>query len=547
MGSLTEAQHTVRWLTATRAAVTTLLVGSVGAAFLWGSLPFPFAPFLVVVGVSYVLTGVYWALIPRVRTPARLAEVQIYVDLGLETLLIYLTGGPYSVFPFIYLLSILAMSIVVAPRRSFAAATMAVLLHGVLLVLQFHRFLPPVSALPGQRDLVVEGSLTILLIGGNVCACYTVAYLATYLAGRLRQARGEARRSEASLAELQVLHEDIVQSVASGLVTVDRDGCITTVNHTAETLSRRSQADLRRERWEAVFAGAPSFGHVWEVLARRGRSPFRFEAHLVRQDGSRVPVGVSASFLRRELGLICSFQDLTDIRRMEERVRHADRLAAVGRFAAGLAHEIRNPLGSIRGSVEVLRESLAPRGDDRRLMDIVLRESDRLDGIISEFLEFSRPQSLVRIDTDIVGMLEEILLLLSHQCPSTVRVVRDYGEPTIKAWVDAGQMRQALWNLCRNALEAMPQGGELRVRAHIEARPGGSDGVEIVVEDTGVGVPPEQVPRLFEPFYTTKPSGTGLGLAIVHRIMEDHGGEIRVESEPGIGTRFSITIPVEAR
>jgi two-component system sensor histidine kinase PilS (NtrC family) len=232
---------------------------------------------------------------------------------------------------------------------------------------------------------------------------------------------------------------------------------------------------------------------------------------------------------------------------MEERIRHADRLAAVGRFAAGLAHEIRNPLGSIRGSEEVLRQSLAPRGDDRRLMDIVLRESDRLDGIISEFLEFSGPQTLVRIDTDIVGMLDEILLLLSHQCPSTVRVVRDYGEPTIKAWVDAGQMRQALWNLCRNALEAMPQGGELRVRAHVEVRPGGADGVEIVVEDTGVGVPPEQVPRLFEPFYTTKPSGTGLGLAIVHRIVEDHGGEIRVESEPGVGTRFTITIPVEAR
>jgi len=541
-----EAESTVRWLTATRAVVTTLLAGSVGAAYLWGSLPFPFAPFLVLVGVSYALTGLYWALIPRVKSPVRLAEVQIYTDVVLATLLIYLTGGPYSVFPFLYLLSILAMSIVVAPRRSFAVATEAVLLHGLLLFLQFHRVLPPASLLVGRRDIVVEGSLTILLIGGNVCASYTVAYLATYLAERLRQARGQAQKSEASLAELQVLHEDIVQSVASGLLTFDRDGIITTVNHTAETLSRRRVDELRGKTWDAVFAEAPSFAHVWEILIRRGRSPFRFEARLVRRDGSRVPVGVSASFLRRELGLICSFQDLTEIKRMEERVRHADRLAAIGRFAAGLAHEIRNPLGSIRGSVEVLRQSLSPQGDDRRLMDIVLRESDRLDGIISEFLEFSRPQTLARVETDLVAMLEEILLLLSHQCPTTVRIVRDYGEPTVKARVDAGQMRQALWNLCRNALEAMPQGGELRIRVQAQGREATPDSIELVVEDTGVGIGEDQLPRVFEPFYTTKPNGTGLGLAIAHRIVEDHAGEIRVESEPGVGSRVTIVIPFEA-
>lgn len=544
MTTVSEAQNTVRWLTLTRAGVTTLLAGSAGAAYLWGHLPFQFGPFLGLIALSYLLTGLYWALIPRVRSPVRLAEVQIYVDVVLETLLIYLTGGPYSVFPFIYLLSILAGSIVVAPRRSFAVATASVLLHGLLLVFQFHRWLSPASPLDSGRDLVTEGSLTILLISGNVCASYTVAYLATYLAERLRQARGEARRTEASLAELQALHEDIVQSVASGLLTVDRDGRITAMNRTAETLCRQSHADLRGGTWEEIFDQAPSFAHTWESLARRGRSPFRFEARLIRRDGSRLPVGVSASFLRRELGVICSFQDLTEIKRMEERIRHADRLAAIGRFAAGLAHEIRNPIGSIRGSVEVLRESLDPPGDDRRLMDIILRESDRLDGIITEFLEFSRPKALARVDTDIVGMLEEILLLLSHESPTTVRIVREYAEPTVKARVDSGQMRQALWNLCRNALEAMPQGGELRVSVGVGLEHGAGS-VEIGVQDSGVGVTADQRPRLFEPFYTTKPSGTGLGLAIVHRIVEDHGGEIRVESGPGAGTRFTIMLPRE--
>jgi len=328
-------------------------------------------------------------------------------------------------------------------------------------------------------------------------------------------------------------------------LTFDRDGTVTTVNRTAETLCRRSQTDLKGARWETVFDAGPAFARVWEALVRRGRAPVRFEARLIRWEGSRIPVGVTASFLRRELGVICSFQDLTEIKRMEERIRQADRLAAIGRFGAGLAHEIRNPMGSIRGAVEVLRESLRPQGDDRRLMEIILRETDRLDGIITEFLEFSRPRNLARVETDLVGILEEILLLLSHQSPTSVRIVREYGEPTVKASVDPGQIRQAVWNLCRNALEAMPQGGELRVLARPEQSGPGAGSVEIAVEDTGVGVTADQLPHLFEPFYTTKPSGTGLGLANVHRIVEDHGGEIRVESQPGIGTRFTIIFPGE--
>jgi two-component system, NtrC family, sensor histidine kinase PilS len=537
-----EAYGAVRGLILVRAGVTTLLAGSVSGAYVAGRLPFPLPPVLTLVAATYLLTAFYLGLLARIRHPARFAELQIYGDLVLETLLVYLTGGPYSVFPFIYLLSILAASIVVAPRQSFVVATASVLLHGSCLAGQLFGWLPPTTRLAGPPDLAVEGSLTILLISGNFCASYTVAYGATYLAGRLRQARGEVRRSEASLAELQVLHEDIVQSVASGLLTFDRAGIVTTVNRTAETLCRRGAPDLHGVRWGEVFDGAPSFGETWEVLSRRGRHPFRFEARLLREDRSLIAVGVSASFLRRELGVICSFQDLTEIKRMEARVRHADRLAAIGRFAAGLAHEIRNPIGAIRGSVEVLRESLRPQADDRRLMDIVLRESDRLDGIIRDFLDFSRPQRLVRMETDLVGVVEEILLLLANRAPTTIRMVRDFPEATVKASVDPAQMRQAVWNLCLNAVEAMPDGGELRMR--VRTLPEGST-VEIGVHDTGVGIALADRSHLFEPFFTTKPHGTGLGLAIVHRIAEDHGGEVRVESEPGVGTSFALLLPVD--
>ena len=414
MSTPPEGQGTVRWLVYGRTGFVSLLAAALIGSHLSGLPLFPLPPVLTLLAATYLLSAVYLALLGRVRNPAWLAEVQIYGDVVLETILIYLTGGPYSVFPFLYLVSILTASIMVAPRESFGVATVAVLLHGVTLGAQFYRWLPPAVDLPLARNVGMEGSLTILLISANFCACFLMAYLGTYLAGRLRQARGEAHRSEASLAALRALHEDIVQSVASGLLTFDRRGTVTSVNRTAEALCARREVELRGVRWETLFPGAPPFPTVWEGLeggaARRARS----ETELVRADGSRLPVGMSLSFLRRGRGAICSFQDLTDIKRMEEQVRQADRLAAIGRLAAGLAHEIRNPIGSIRGSVEVLGGSLDLQGDDRRLMDIVLRESDRLDAIIRDFLQFSRPPRLVRVPTDVPAMLDEILLMLSN-------------------------------------------------------------------------------------------------------------------------------------
>jgi two-component system, NtrC family, sensor histidine kinase PilS len=545
-----EGQAAVRWLALGRTGVATVLAVALLGAHLSGWPLFPLAPVLALLAVSYLLSAVYLVLLGRVRNPVRLAEVQIYGDIILQTILIYLTGGPYSVFPFLYLVSILTASIVVAPRESFGVATLAVFMHGLMLGAQFYRWLPPAGGHPLARNVGIEGSLTILLISANFCASFIMAYLGTYLAGRLRQARGQAHRSEASLAALQALHEDIVQSVASGLLTFDRRGTVISVNRGAEALCGRRETEIRGARWESLFPDAPPFPTIWEDLESGGARRARSETHLVRPDGSRMAVGMSLSFLRRGRGAICSFQDLTEIKRMEKQVRQADRLAAIGRLAAGLAHEIRNPIGSIRGSVEVLRGSLNPRGDDRRLMDIVLRESDRLDAIIRDFLQFSRPPHLVRVPTDLSGMLDEILLMLSNhggvQDAETPRVQirRDTSEPTVKADVDPSQVRQALWNLCLNAVEAMPQGGELRVGVRAVTRETGRSVVQVTVEDTGVGITAAELTQVFEPFYTTKSQGTGLGLAIAHRIVEDHGGEMHVQSEPYRGTRFTISLPV---
>ena len=553
MAPRTETQNAVRWLIIMRAGVTTLLLVSVGGVYLWGYLPFGFRLFAFVVAASYGLSIVSWVLARWIGGSLRFAEVQIYLDILLETALIYVTGGTFSLFAFIYLFSILATSIVVAPRKSFVTAALSTLCHGVLLFLQFYRKIPPVGGFAVRQDPVAEASFTILIISANMCASFTVAHLATYLAGQLRQVRFQARRTEASLAELQLLHEDIVQGVSSGLVTFDREGRVLTANRTAEALGGRRQDQLRHQPWDRIFQQAPTFPQLWQTLHRGMPAPCRFPATLVRGDGVTVPIGVSASVLRRgsgePVGVICSFQDLSEIKRMEAQMRHADRLAAIGRLAAGLAHEIRNPIASIRGSIEVLRQNLKPQGADRRLMDIVLRESDRLDGTIAEFLEFSRPRRLQLALTDVTQMIDEVLLLLGQEPSHGVRMDKAYPDGTLKAYVDSAQLRQALWNLCRNAVDAMPLGGTLRVAARLAraAEPDPRALVEIVVQDSGAGIPPDHLPHIFEPFYTTKPDGTGLGLAIVHRIIEEHDGEIRVESPPEGGTRFVILLPhVEA-
>jgi signal transduction histidine kinase len=242
------------------------------------------------------------------------------------------------------------------------------------------------------------------------------------------------------------------------------------------------------------------------------------------------------------LGIVVACEDLSAIRRMEARMRHSDRLATLGRMSANIAHEIRNPLASMTGAIEALTAAgtLGP-AERAKLTDIVLRESGRLNRIVSEFLAYARPAPLMLQRTDLAEILDDILVLLQHRpMPAHVKVTRAFEGP-LSADVDPGTVRQAIWNLCLNALEAMPDGGELVV--------GATDvdgGVRISIKDSGPGIASGDLGHIFEPFYSTKPQGSGLGLALVHRIIALHGGHIDVRSsqEEPRGTVFTIRLPV---
>jgi two-component system sensor histidine kinase PilS (NtrC family) len=259
-------------------------------------------------------------------------------------------------------------------------------------------------------------------------------------------------------------------------------------------------------------------------------------------------LGLSATTLETAAGttgFLFTFQDVTTIRRLERDARLQQRLAAVGEMAAGIAHEIRNPLASISGSMQILRKELALNGEQSQLMDIVLRESERLNQTIQSFLAYARPQRFGLARLDLRPVLQDAALLLRNSAevgPDHVVVV-DVPDAPVWCEADEGQVRQVIWNLATNGLRAMPTGGRLRLGARREA---GDAGGVLVVEDDGVGIPEAELDSIFQPFHGAFEKGSGLGMAIVHRIVNDYGGEIRVTSKPGAGTKVEVRLPARA-
>ncbi len=298
----------------------------------------------------------------------------------------------------------------------------------------------------------------------------------------------------------------------------------------------------------------------------------RYDVETTRKDGSAVLLGVTLSPLRDEAGAVTgvvgTFQDLTKIRRLEEEVRKRQKLAMIGQMAADMAHEIRNPLASLSGSMQVLRKELTLGEENQRLMEIALRETDRLDNIITEFLYYARPSPLNCKPCDLHALIVETLQLLKHGkgYDRRVEIKTTLADPPLTAWVDADQMRQVFWNLSINAIEAMNDGGVLAISSGIRESGEGMEALllpplkagsgaeepvdeqrflEIAFEDTGGGIKREYLDRIFDPFFTTKSHGSGLGLAIVHRIIADHSGHIWADSLEGRGTRFTLLLPIK--
>ena len=496
-----------------------------------------FLVFLISVG----LTIIYFFLLRISKNFSWQIRVQFLLDALLITWLVWRTGDLTSPYITLYIVLISVASFFLKPLNTLL---MAVLCVGLLMALA----VLTVNTIIESSGPLQETGKAVQIVSFHLVAFLVVGLLASRLSER-HSSGAELQETTKTLASLRVLHERIIESIRSGLITTDLEGKIFTFNAAAAEITGYTADDMSGK---SIFG---FFGDIREPIklsldaTNVGEQPPRFETQLVTPDGFAVRIGYGVTQLYSEsnqaTGLIITFQDLTEIRSMEENVRRKDRLAAVGRVAAGLAHEIRNPLGAMRGAIQVLESSTPPGSVHAELMDIILKESDRLNSIIINFLSYARPATGDFLATDVSAAIREMFKLLKHS-PDVQEnhvLTDDSGNVPVTIAADTTQLKQIFWNLARNAIQAMPDGGTLRVG--LETIP--NNRIRITFEDSGRGMSADQVEQLFEPFSNSTSGGTGLGLSIVYQIVRDHNGVINVRSLEGKGTTIAIELPKENR
>jgi two-component system sensor histidine kinase PilS (NtrC family) len=532
-----------------RLIITTILLGSAAAIQLNAVTTAAPGPLYALIAWTYGLSALY-ALTLRMawRTPW-LVDVQLALDALTVAGFVWVTGGILSYFSFIYALPILAASAVHARRGALRVTVLSMLLYTATAATQYMNapFQPWSVWEPGAPLLLPHGLVAEFTAVVHLLGFLTVGLLAGSLAERVRTADEQLADASTAIANLQAYSEHIINSLTMGLVTTDLEGRVLTFNRAAETITGHARADAAGRDATQVLGLPADFAAGLDPKqppAGSRRADYRYR----RPDGREIDLGLSATTLETSVGtdgFLFTFQDVTTIRRLERDARMQQRLAAVGEMAAGIAHEIRNPLGSISGSMQVLRDELPLNGEQAQLMDIVLRESERLNRTINNFLAYARPQRFGITRLDLRPVLHDAALLLRNSAEVGSGHVVDVDVPSLPVWCEAdeGQVRQVIWNLATNALRAMPDGGRLRLGARRE--PGNAAGV-LVVQDEGVGIPEAELDAIFQPFRGSFEKGSGLGMAIVHRIVNDYGGEIRVRSKPGRGTTVEVRLPARA-
>ncbi|MBA2379371.1 MAG: PAS domain S-box protein [Blastocatellia bacterium] len=496
---------------------------------------------LIVLSLSLGLSVIYLVLTRVASNLKWQLWVQFVLDAVLITWLVWRTGDLASPYITLYIILISVASLFFRPFPTIIVAIICILMFASM------AFLSGMGIISGVNSGQPLSKVT------EIASFHVVALLVVgLLAARLAERRSSGERlaeTAKTLANLQLLHERIIESIRSGLITTDLDGRIYTFNAAATEITGYRPAEMKGRSVFSLFGDIRESIDLSLHFQGEGEQIPRFETDLETPQGFAVRIGYSISQLYSESheasGMIITFQDLTEIRSMEESVRRKDRLAAVGRVGAGLAHEIRNPLGAMRGAIQVLRSNMPPESIHVDLMDIILRESDRLNNIITNFLSYARPKAGNFTEIDLCEAIRDTVRLLEHSpdIKKSHTIVANLPDTPVTTLGDVTQLKQIFWNLSRNSLSAMPDGGSL----HVGVGTLPNKRVKVTFEDTGVGMPPEQVEQLFEPFANSTTGGTGLGLSIVYQIVRDHSGVINVRSSEGEGTLIAIEFPREAK
>lgn len=537
------------WLMAARVAVVTVLLGSGTLITLTSPEIFPVdvEAFFALIGITYALTFAYLLLLKYTERHRWFTDVQLAGDAVVVSLIVYLTGGINSYFSSLYTLPIIAASAVESRRGATLVGALSCFLYIGIVSAQYLS-LPGFHAVSGQLPAV---KLALYTVGLNLFGFGAIAVLTGYLAEGLRQADLQLQKASVQIEDLQAFSRHVIDSLTSGLATTDMHGTILTFNRAASAITGITPAEAIGASAVKVLGLPREFQAIFGTRPERPHLP-RTEFGFTRGDGRAIELGLSTAVLqtpRGDVGFLLTFQDVTEARRQDREARIQQRLAAVGEMAAGIAHEIRNPLASMAGSIQILRQELPLTPDQGQLMDIVLRESERLNDTIRSFLAYAKPQRQTLAEIDVRRVITDAATLLenSSELSAAHQIAVDVPADAVLLQADESQLRQIVWNLATNGLRAMPHGGRLTLGTRAVVAQDGPREVIVEVRDEGTGIAPEDLDGIFQPFRAGFARGTGLGLSIVQRIVADYGGEIQVTSQRGQGTAVIVHLPSVAR
>ncbi len=479
--------------------------------------------------------------------PVLLVKLQVVWDLAFTTMWIFWTGGTGSLFLFLYLFIIIEACILLDLFNSAMIAFLCGLSYWAELHLEFHQALFPKATLIAAPVITSPSEYPVSNLIFILAAMLSAAWLTISLKQRLSKTDSLLREKSDSIQDLLLINDSIVRCIRSGLITLDWEQRITSVNKAAVMITQHNEEDLLGNKVEDFLGSIP----LEELTEQEVSSdiPLRWEQSFLRKDNIRMTLGCSGAVLQdsheNRLGHLIVFQDLSYYKQMEEELKRAEKLAAIGEMAAGLAHEIRNPLASLYGSIQLLQNELSLEGSQMRLMNIILKESERLNGLITDFLQFASPNAGLKESFCFLVLATETLEVFK-QGPhkhSGIEIITNI-DPTLQLYANLRQTQQMLWNLLLNAVQAISEKGIIRIKAEETKSTDGYHFVTLIIEDTGKGIPLENQNKIFDPFYTNRQEGTGLGLSIVYRIVENHEGRIHVKSKVGEGTKFKIDMPL---
>lgn len=506
-------------LIAFRVLLVTVLLGSFFFLRIgYGIFPYT-SSVMYLIAIVYGLTIVHLTLLGRIGHKS-LAYMQIVGDVAGTVALIFLTGGIESWFSSLLVLNVISAAMVINGRAGYIAATLSAILYGGLIDMQFYRVLPiPFDPMTVEKDFLF-----------NIFTHITGLYLTAFLMGQLIM---RLERQDINLRDLTLFNREVIENTPSGLFTTDQAGTVQIFNRAAEKITGISRSMAAGRNVHDLFPFLPE-ALTW---------PVRIE-ETIDAGGTPKVIGLMLSGMYdasgTETGHIGIFEDLTELKKMGEEIKRKEKLAAIGELSANIAHEIRNPLASLKSSIELIREGSVTAAQRDRLMGIAINEMDRLNAIVTDFLDYTRPTPPDLQACDLHSILNHTTELLQGSGRQDIAITGDY-EGTFPVMADTRMLQQVFLNLGLNAFDAMPSGGTLRISTErLDGR------ARIRFLDSGTGIDPANRERVFYPFYTTKKTGTGIGLSIAYRIVvEDHDGMIHVESPPEGGTEFIIDLPLD--